>query len=56
MTEENYKAPEMLKIKDDKGYDFKVDFWPIGIMIYKLWKKKLPFEKDDDRTVEDKIK
>jgi serine/threonine protein kinase len=37
-----FKAPELIK---HEPYDFKVDVWAIGITIYYLVYKELPFEK-----------
>ena len=37
----NYKAPELISHKD---YDFKVDVWSIGITIYYIVFKDLPFD------------
>ena len=35
-----YMAPEILK---DEDYDYKVDLWSLGIMIYRLYFKRSPF-------------
>ena len=43
--------------KNDKSkggnseYDFKVDYWAIGVLIYELWLKHLPFEKIKEFSV-----
>lgn len=35
-----YFAPEMI---DGKGYSFEVDFWALGVMIYRVIYGKFPF-------------
>lgn len=36
----DYMAPEMVK---NKKYDFKVDIWSLGVLLYELTQKKAPF-------------
>ena len=43
-----FKAPELIKHED---YDFKVDVWAIGITIYFLVFKELPFEKGSKEDI-----
>ena len=43
-----FKAPELIK---HEPYDFKVDVWAIGITIYYLVYKELPFEKGSKEEI-----
>ena len=43
-----FKAPELIK---HEPYDFKVDVWAIGITIYYLVYKELPFEKGSKEDI-----
>ena len=44
-TDDSYKAPEMFlaQVEDQGTYGFMVDAWAIGVIIYQLWQRKLPF-------------
>jgi len=47
-SDDSYKAPEMFdQDTDEEGFfGFKADCWAIGIIIYYMWKRKLPFIKE----------
>ena len=47
-----FKAPELIK---HEPYDFKVDVWAIGITIYYLVYKELPFEKGTKEDIKFEI-
>ena len=47
-----FKAPELIK---HEPYDFKVDVWAIGITIYYLVYKELPFEKGTKEDIKYEI-
>ena len=47
-----FKAPELIK---HLPYNFKVDVWAIGITIYYLIFKVLPFEKGNKQQIKDSI-
>jgi len=41
-----YIAPEVLK--DDSGYNYKVDLWSAGVITFSLLTGRFPFDGDDD--------
>lgn len=43
-----YNAPEMIK---REPYDFKADIWQLGILIYDLLARRIPFEDEDEDEV-----
>jgi hypothetical protein len=58
-SDDSYKAPEMFEYeKDNDGiYGFKADCWAIGIIIYYMWKRRLPFVKEGMKDpIEKKIR
>ena len=58
-SEDSYKAPEMFE-QETEGegiYGIKADCWAIGIIIYYMWKRKLPFVKESQKDpLEKKIR
>lgn len=45
-----YMAPEVLTLKScsvTKGYTASIDFWSLGVTVFKLLSGRLPFEKSD---------
>lgn len=59
-SDDNYKAPEMFEqeIEDGDGiFGLKADCWAIGVLIYYMWKRKLPFVKESMKdSLEAKIR
>lgn len=49
----NYIAPEVLQAK---GYDFSIDVWAVGVMIYSLYYTIPPFETEQAFTTYEKIR
>ena len=47
-----YVAPEMIRSQD---YDFKVDWWALGVITYQLFFKKFPFSCDNEKILFDSI-
>ncbi|WVW81634.1 hypothetical protein I302_103629 [Kwoniella bestiolae CBS 10118] len=52
-----YLAPEVvMQTKQQPGYENVVDSWSIGIIVYSMMTKALPFDEDADAPVEKRIK
>ena len=47
-----YLAPELCKKKD---YDYKVDIWAFGILVYEMFFKRTPFLSKDEKKLQEKI-
>lgn len=47
-----FKAPELI---NHRAYNFKVDVWAVGVTIYYLIFKVLPFEKGNKQQIKDSI-
>jgi serine/threonine protein kinase len=47
-----YNPPEMLR---GETYDYSVDVWQIGVLLYELSSHKLPFDGGSERSTKDKI-
>ena len=48
----HYRAPEMVR---GLPYDFKVDDWSFGVIIFFMLTKSFPFNTEDESTKNDKI-
>ena len=48
-----YMAPEML---DGRPYDYTIDLWALGILLYELNHGKAPFEGSEIEVIKDKLK
>ncbi|OCF71335.1 CAMK protein kinase [Kwoniella mangroviensis CBS 8886] len=52
-----YLAPEVvMQTKQQPGYENVVDSWSIGIIVYSMMTKALPFDEDGDAPMEKRIK
>ncbi|WVQ82632.1 hypothetical protein IAT38_004764 [Cryptococcus sp. DSM 104549] len=52
-----YLAPEVvMQTKHKPGYENVVDSWSVGIIVYSMMTKALPFDEDGDLPVEQRIK
>lgn len=43
---QNYMCPELIK-GEENGYGFEIDWWALGVLLYQMATKKLPFEGPD---------
>ena len=48
----NYMAPE---IHLDKDYDYKVDMWAIGVVLYNMLSRKQPFSGETEEIIVNKV-
>ena len=51
----SYTAPEILKEEEHKKYNYKCDLWSIGVIIYKLYFGKFPYNGQSEYAIINQI-